>query len=77
MANLINPMLEPKYAYGPAPNYTKCDASTGPTPGPSPPCAVKAYGQCGGTRGCCAGSCTCTGTGTYKQCDPPKGQYKC
>ena len=29
MANLINPMLEPKYAYGPAPNYTKCDASTG------------------------------------------------
>jgi hypothetical protein len=37
MAKLINPMLEPKYAYGPAPTYTKCDASTGYNPNAKPP----------------------------------------
>merc|ERR1711907_507624 len=94
VAEALNEILSPTYAWGPAPNYSKCNAETGwlpnappvppsPTPPPGPPtpsgdCAT-AWGQCGasGHPSCCAGSCTCAGSATYKQCTPPTGKWQC
>merc|ERR1711865_458327 len=37
------------------------------------------WAQCGssGHPSCCQGTCTCAGSGAYKQCTPAKGQWKC
>jgi len=52
-----------------------------PPPPPTPPsqCTGDAWQQCGapGHPSCCKGSCTCAGQGTYKQCTPASGQWKC
>merc|ERR1712086_412923 len=57
---------------------------TPPTPPPPPaPCTdpVKAYGQCGGTTWsgstCCQKGCSCNGSESFKQCQPPKGKWAC
>jgi len=64
-------------APGPAPGPGP-SPGPGPGPGPSPgSCTVKAYGQCGGTHGCCSGKCTCVGSSSYEQCKPPQGAWKC
>lgn len=105
VANALNKILSPVYAWGPPPKYTKCNPSTGWAPGvvppappgptppgpptptppgpPSPPgppgqCAA-AWQQCdaSGHPSCCEGTCTCSGSGTYKQCTPAKGKWKC
>ena len=71
----------------------ECAGPSGPTPGPPPPptpppgptpspspsgnCSVVAYGQCGGSHGCCEGTCTCAGAGTYQQCKPATGKWQC
>ena len=39
------------------------------------------WAQCGSSGhpgcGCCQGTCTCAGSGTYKQCTSATGQWKC
>jgi len=54
-----------------------------PSPPPAPPAHCAAvWQQCGRAVSfagptCCESGCSCAGTGTYKQCTPPKGQWTC
>merc|ERR1712166_1151986 len=87
VASAVQKVIEPTYAWGPAPKYSTCDPSTGwtkdmpPTPAPPTPpgnCAA-AWQQCGATGhpSCCTGTCVCDGSAAYKQCKPATGKYKC
>merc|ERR1712166_1583524 len=93
VASAVQKVIEPTYAWGPAPKYTTVDAATGWTkdtpPAPAPPgpptpptpsgdCAA-AWQQCGasGHPTCCAGTCACAGTDAYKQCKPATGKSQC
>jgi len=73
----------------PTPPAPPTPPSPGPPTPPAPPspptpsgsCAP-IWGQCGGGSGwagptCCLGNCTCSGSGSYSQCKPATGQWRC